>query len=84
MRQRSRATTVNKVIGAPLGVVLGAAAIVSSQDFAGAEDAAAGAFEAGMDLGSAPMNQIDKHYGGAYKQVPSKVFAVLIRQRQAQ
>ncbi|HEX9161036.1 MAG TPA: hypothetical protein VF980_04945 [Thermoanaerobaculia bacterium] len=83
-RQRSKAMQVNKVVAAPLGIIVGTAALLSSQDFIAGEDAAQGGFEAGMELGAAPMNQIDKHYGGAYKQVPAKVFAVLIRQRQAQ
>ncbi|HSP34438.1 MAG TPA: hypothetical protein VLU46_08990, partial [Thermoanaerobaculia bacterium] len=83
-RQISRATSVNKVVGVPVGLV---AAIglgfllpdyVSNADF----DMVVGGFQAGMALGAAPGNQIDKHTGGAYKQVPGELFVVLIRAQQ--
>lgn len=75
-RQLSRATVGNKIAAAPLGLV--AAFGMAMLDYYDVE-AIGDALEGGVWLGSAPANQVDKHTGGAYKQVPGELYVILVR-----
>jgi len=82
-RQLSNARHANKIVGVPLGLVAAiGVGILLPEDILSTNDLE-GSFNAGMELGSAPGNQIDKHLGGAYKQVPGELFVVLIRESKA-
>lgn len=79
-RQMSRATDANKVVAAPVGIfaALGLAILIP-EEIMSIDEALGGGFTGGVTLGAAPANQIDKHTGGAYKQVPGELYVILVR-----
>lgn len=78
-RQRSRVVQANKIIAIPLALFTGAIAGIIGQEIDDEAAAAEAGFLAGLEAGSAPGRQIDKQTGAAYKWVPGRVYAVLVR-----
>ncbi len=79
-RQKSRATTANKVVGVPVGLITAIGLGFVTQDWLDSDDLLIGGFEAGFGLG----DTIDEHSGGAYKQVPGQLYVVLVRTPKSQ
>jgi hypothetical protein len=78
-REDSRAVAVNKIAGAPVGFIGAVAGFLFGGNYGVEEELGAAGWSGGVAAGSAPGNQIDKHTGGAYKQVPGEVFVTLVR-----
>lgn len=83
-RQVSRATAANRIAGVPVAMI-GAVVGIFIDDTIGLDgDVTVAGWTGGMEAGSAPGRQIDKHTGGAYKWVPADVFVTLIRREPEQ
>ena len=85
-KQQSRAMDADRAIAIPVGIVtaLFSFALFDSIGLEPEDDAVAGSFAAGVEGGSAPLRQLDKHLGGAWKWVPGKLFIILLRPEQPQ
>jgi hypothetical protein len=80
-KQQSRAMDADRAIAIPVGVVTAVFswALLDSIGLEVQDEAITGSFAAGVEGGSAPIRQLDKHLGGAWKWVPGKIFIILLR-----
>jgi hypothetical protein len=78
-REESRAVAANRIAGAPVGFIGAVVGFLFGSNYGVEEELGSAGWAGGVAAGSAPGNQIDKHTGGAYKQVPGEVFVTLVR-----
>ena len=85
-KQQSRAVNADRAIAIPVGIAAAVFswALLDSIGLEVEDDAVAGSFAAGVEGGSSPIRQLDKHMGGAWKWVPGKLFIILLRPEQPQ
>lgn len=78
-RQRSSATSANRVAAAPAGIVgaLVGLVLTSSTQSISADDAASRGYAVGSAIATASADRIDERTGGAFKQVPGEVDVTL-------
>jgi hypothetical protein len=78
-RQESRATAINKVAGAPVGIFAAMLGYFAGMDNGYGETFGSAGWELGSAAGTAPGNAVDRRTGAAYKQVPGDVYVTLVR-----
>jgi hypothetical protein len=78
-RQLSRATTANKVVAAPVGILVAALGYILTSDskIFDPDEAGRVGYEIGTAAAAMPANKFDEKSGGAYKQVPGEVSVTL-------
>jgi hypothetical protein len=76
-RQRSKATEVNRVPGAIAGATLGFIGLFFASDGGDPDGVAEVGWAVGNAAATVPAEAIDAKTGGAYKQVPKKVYVRL-------
>jgi len=78
-RQRSRATSANRVAAAPAGVLgaLVGLVVTSAISTVSPDDAASAGYAIGSRIASDSADGIDERTGGAFKQVPGEVDVTL-------
>ncbi len=79
VRERSRATSANRVAAAPAGVLgaLVGLVVTSAINTISPDDAASSGYAIGSDIATASADRIDERTGGAFKQVPGEVDVTL-------
>jgi hypothetical protein len=79
VRERSRATSANRVAAAPAGVLgaLVGLVVTSAISTISADDAASSGYAIASDIATASADRIDERTGGAFKQVPGEVDVTL-------
>jgi hypothetical protein len=77
-RQRSRATSMNKAVAAPVGIAAALIGLVllNSTNIS-ADDIAASGYAIGSAVAAMPADKFDERSGGAFKQVPGEVDVTL-------